>query len=163
MTVNKVGRSGRAAPDLAILLAATGRALSDELGAAMRDAGLEVRPAHGFVIRAVAAEQPTINRLAALLGVSKQAASRLVDEVQAAGFVERVTDPADRRSRRLRLTAQGAKVRARALETSERLERELVEAVGADAVAGCRATLMALLARTGDVEDVLARRARIAW
>ncbi len=54
-------------------------------------------------------------------------------------------------------------MRRRALATSERLERELVEAVGADAVAGCRATLMALLARTGDDEDVLARRARMTW
>jgi DNA-binding MarR family transcriptional regulator len=163
MTVNSRGLSPSGEPDFAILLAATGRALADELGATMRAAGLTVRPAFGFVIRAVAAEEPTINRLAELLGVSKQAASRLADEVEAAGFVERFTNADDRRSRRLRLTAAGARVRARALETSERLERELAEVVGAQAVAGCRATLMALLARTGDVEDVLARRARMTW
>jgi DNA-binding MarR family transcriptional regulator len=164
VTVNQLGLSSAdGPPDLAILLAATGRALADELGAAMSDAGLTVRPAFGFVIRAVAAEEPTINRLAELLGVSKQAASRLADDVEAAGFVERFTNEADRRSRRLRLTAQGAKVRTRALATSERLERELVAAVGERAVAGCRKTLMALLARTGDVEDVLARRARMTW
>jgi DNA-binding MarR family transcriptional regulator len=150
-------------PDLAILLAATGRALADELGTAMRAAGLTVTPAFGFVIRAVAAEQPTINRLAELLDVSKQAASKLADEVEQAGFIERAANPADRRSVRLRLTAEGKKVRRRALATSERLERELVDVVGADAVAGCRATLMALLARSGDVDDVLARRARITW
>ncbi|MEA2156796.1 MAG: hypothetical protein QOE11_2936 [Solirubrobacteraceae bacterium] len=161
MTVNTDELSGP--PDLAILLAATGRAIADELGAAMRDAGLQVRPVYGFVIRAVAAEEPTINRLAELLGVTKQAASRLADEVPDGGFVERDTDSADRRSRRLRLTAAGAQVRARALQASARLERELAEAVGEDAVAGCRATLMALLARTGAVEDVLARRARMTW
>jgi hypothetical protein len=54
-------------------------------------------------------------------------------------------------------------VRGCALATSERLERELAGVVGAQAVAGCRATLMALLARTGAVEDVLARRARMSW
>ena len=162
-TVNPAGLSAADQPDLAILLAATGRALVDELAAAMRDAGLDVPPAFGFVIRAVAAEEPAINRLADLLGVSKQAASRLADEVEAAGFVERVTDPGDRRSRRLRLTAKGARVRAVALATSERLEQELAEAVGAQAVAGCRTTLMALLARTGAVEDVLARRARMSY
>ena len=163
MTVNIDGRASGGAPDLAILLAATGRAIADELGAAMRERDLEVRPSFGFVIRAVAAEEPTINRLAELLGVTKQAASRLADEVESAGFVKRVAHAADRRSLRLRLTAQGAEVRALALQTSERLERELADVVGAAAVAGCRATLMALLARTGDVDAVLARRSRVIW
>lgn len=150
-------------PDLAILLAASARALGDELGTTMEAAGYEVRPAFGFVIRAVAAEEPTLSRLAELLGVSKQAASQLADEVETAGFVERVPHPEDRRSRRLVLTAQGRDVRKRALATSARLERQLVRAVGRDAVDGCRATLLALLARSGDTETVNARRARMPW
>ena len=43
-----------------------------------------MRPSFGFVLRAVAAEEPTVSRLAELLGVTKQAASRLVDDATAA-------------------------------------------------------------------------------
>ena len=148
-------------PDCAILLAAAWRALTDELQEAMQLAGLDMRPSFGYVLRAVAAEQPTINRLAALLDVTKQAASQLADEVERAGFIERFDDSADRRRRRLRLTAQGAKVRALAIATSERLERQLAAQAGPEAVAGCRSTLTALVTRRGALEEVLARRARM--
>jgi hypothetical protein len=40
----------------------------------------DMRPSYGLVIRAVAAVEPTINRLAELLGVTKQAASKLAEE-----------------------------------------------------------------------------------
>jgi len=150
-------------PDLAILLAASARAIADELGATMDQAGYDVRPAFGFVIRAVAAEEPTLGRLAELLGVTKQAASQLADEVEAAGFIQRVPNPDDRRSRRLVLTTDGQDISERALATSRRLERQLARAVGREAVDGCRATLLALLARTGDIESVNARRARMPW
>jgi len=148
-------------PDFAILLAAGYGALTDELRSATLDAGLQVRPSFGFVIRAVAAEEPTINRLAELLDVTKQAASQLADEAHAAGFVERFEDPTDRRRRRLRLTPKGEQVRAVALRTSARLEAELAAELGDDAVEACRATLIALVTRTGALEDVLARRARL--
>jgi DNA-binding MarR family transcriptional regulator len=148
-------------PDLAILLAAAYGALIQELRSAHEAAGLEVRPAFGFVIRAVAAEEPTINRLAQLLDVTKQAASQLADEVQQAGFIERFDDPADRRRRRLRLTELGRSVRETSLRTSAALERDLAAELGTEAVAGCRATLLALSARAGALEDVLARRARL--
>src|SRR5919206_4161645 len=90
-------------PDLAILLAAGYRALADRLQTDMRSAGLaDMRPSYGFVIRAVAAEEPTINRLAELLEVTKQAASRMADEMERDGFIERHADPDDRRRLRLR-------------------------------------------------------------
>jgi DNA-binding MarR family transcriptional regulator len=148
-------------PDFAILIAASFRALTDELRDAQLSAGLEVRPSFGFVIRSVAAEQPTINRLAELLDVTKQAASQLADETEAAGFVERFTDPTDRRRRRLRLTAPGEQVRSVALARSAALEAELAAEVGPDALAACRRTLIALITRNGALDDVLARRSRM--
>jgi DNA-binding MarR family transcriptional regulator len=149
--------------DLAILIAAAWRAVTDELQASVVAAEPAMRPAFGFVIRAVDSESPTINRLAELLGTTKQAASLLADEVEAAGFIERFTPPDDRRRRRLRLTGRGAAVRARAVATSARLEAELASMVGEEAVLGCRETLMTLVARTGGLDDVLARRARPVW
>lgn len=156
--------SGGGEPDLAILIAAGYRALTERLATAMDERGIEgMRPSFGFVIRAVAAEQPTITRLAELLDVTKQSASGLADEAERAGFIERVTVAGDRRSRYLRLTGKGKRVRATALATSERLERELAGELGPAGLAAMRAGLLALVASTGDLEHVLARRARLVW
>ena len=151
-------------PDLAILLAASYRAVVDRLQDAMRDDDLAaMRPTYGFVIRAVAAEEPTVGRLAELLEVTKQAASRLADDMEKHGFLERVADPADRRRQRLRLTATGRRVRQRALGVSDALEAELAASVGADDVAALRRALIALVTSGGALEDVLAKRARPVW
>ncbi len=151
-------------PDLAILLAASYRALTERLGEAMDADGIEgMRPSFGFVIRAVAAEEPTITRLAEMLDVTKQAASELANDAERGGFIERVAVPGDRRSRHLRLSAKGEKVRATALATSDQLERELEEDLGPSALDAMRIGLLALVTRSGDLDDVLARRARLIW
>src|SRR5919199_545799 len=99
-------------PDLAILLVAANRCLDDRLVAAIRQTGArDMRPAFGFVIRAVAAEEPTVGRLAELLGVSRQAASKVADEMVRRGYLLRAADPADRRRTRLRLSAKGRRAR----------------------------------------------------
>lgn len=87
----------------------------------------------------------------------------LADEAERTGFVERVTVADDRRSRTLRLTAKGRKVRATALAPSDQLEYELQEAVGPRAVTGLRAGLIAIVTQSGALDDVLARRARLVW
>jgi DNA-binding MarR family transcriptional regulator len=151
-------------PDLAILVTAGYRALTERLASAMDAAGIEgMRPSFGFVIRAVDAEQPTITRLAEMLDVTKQSASGLADEAERAAFIERVTLPGDRRSRRLRLTAKGQRVRATALAASTQLERELERQLGPAGLGAMRDGLMALVTSTGDLEHVLARRARLVW
>ena len=84
-------------PDLAILLVAANRCLDDRLVAAVRETGArDMRPAFGFIIRAVAAEEPTVGRLAELLGVSRQAASKVSDEMVRRGYLLRAAgvDPA---------------------------------------------------------------------
>ena len=114
------------------------------------------------MIRSVAAEQPTINRLAELLDVTKQAASQLADEAEGAGFVERFADPSDRRRRRLRLTAQGrAGPRDRARSEVPSSSGSSPPKSAQEAVDACRAALIALVTRNGALEDVLARRARL--
>src|SRR3954470_23199584 len=79
-------------PDLAILLVAAHRVLTDRLLAAMDDAGLPMRPAWGFVIRALHDRPLPLARLAELLDVTKQAAQQTVDEMQAAGPLTREED-----------------------------------------------------------------------
>ena len=148
-------------PDLAILLVAANRCLDDRLVAAVRETGArDMRPAFGFVIRAVAAEEPTVGRLAAMLGVSRQAASKVADDMVVRGYLLRRADPADRRRTRLRLSAKGRRVRERAAAESDAIEAELREVAGARAVDGLRRALLAFVEREGALDEVLALRSR---
>lgn len=150
-------------PDLAIVLVAANRCLTDRLDAAVRDVGAtDMRPAFGFVIRAVDAEEPTVSRLAELLGVTRQAASKVVDEMVRRGYLLRASDPADRRRTRLRLSAKGRRVRARAAAESEAIEAELRAAAGDRAVDGLRKALLTFVEREGALEEVQALRSRAA-
>ncbi len=148
-------------PDLAIILVAANRCLSDRLTAAVRETGArDARTAFGFVIRAVDAEEPTVTRLAELLGVSRQAASKLADEMVQRGYLLRATDPEDRRRTRLRLSAKGRRVRERAAAASATIEAELRAAVGDDAVDGLRRALLAFVEGEGALDEVQALRSR---
>ena len=148
-------------PDLAILITAANRCVADRLGAAVATAGGEsMRPSFGFVLRAVAAEQPTVSRLAELLGVSKQAASRLADDMVALGYLERAADAGDRRRTLLRLSPAGERIRARALVESHAIEDELRERFGAAAVGQLRALLTDFIERHGGADELAARRSR---
>ena len=86
-------------PDFAILLTTANRCVADRLLQAVTavPGGEAMRSSFGFVLRAVAAERPTVSRLAELLGVTKQAASRMADDMVSAGFLRRGDDPGDRR------------------------------------------------------------------
>jgi DNA-binding MarR family transcriptional regulator len=123
----------------------------------------DMRPAYGFVIRAVRAEQPTVGRLAELLDSTKQNASKLVDGMVQAKLLARVADPEDARRTRLRLTAKGERVYRTAIATSEALERHLRLQVGDGATRGLRRALTQVVEGDGSLEDVLARRARPVW
>jgi DNA-binding MarR family transcriptional regulator len=148
-------------PDLAILITAANRCVADRLGAAVATVGGEaMRPSFGFVLRAVAAEQPTVSRLAELLGVSKQAASRLADDMVTLGYLERAADAGDRRRTRLRLSPAGTRIRERALEESHAMEAELRERFGAAQVDHLRALLTDFVERHGGAEELKAQRSR---
>lgn len=145
-------------PDLAILIAAGYRALTERLDRAMQDAGIEMRPAWGYVLRALAAEPLPLGRLAELMDVTKQATQQTVDDMVAADLVVRRNDSEDRRRKRLELTAKGRRVRRIADDESARLERELGPLAG-----GLRDGLLALIRQHGDDGHVMARRSRAIW
>ena len=146
-------------PDLAVLIAATARVVTDRLLAAMAENELTMRPAWGYVIRALHDEPMPLSRLAEVLDVTKQAAQQTVDDMAAAGLVERRDDPADRRRRLLALTADGRRVRATALAVSSTIERE----IGSAGARALRTVLLGIVERHGDLAHVQARRSRALW
>ena len=150
--------------DLAILVTGAARVVSDRLGAAVVRSGVDdMRTSFGFVIRALAERDRTLTELAELLGVTKQAAIKVVDEMQARGYVERTADPTDRRAKVIGLTPKAKKVRRAALSESERLEAELREDLSARDVAALRRTLLRLLERHGALDDAAAGRSKAIW
>lgn len=148
-------------PDFAILLTAASRCVSDRLVDAVAPVSDgAMRPSYGFVIRAVAAERPTVSRLAELLGVSKQAASRTADDMVTAGLLQRSSDPDDRRRTSLQLTPMGQGVRARALAESQAMEDELRDRFGTTAVEQLRELLIDFVRRHGGGDELAALRSR---
>jgi DNA-binding MarR family transcriptional regulator len=151
-------------PDLAILLTGAARVVSDRLGSAVVRSGVDdMRSSFGFVIRALAERDRTLTELAELLGVTKQAAIKVVDEMQARGYVERTADPDDRRAKVIGLTPKATKVRRAALSESRRLEAELREDLSARDVAAMRRVLSRLLERNGALADATAGRSKAIW
>lgn len=114
----------------------------------------DVRPAHGFAFVRISAGDATVGDVAEHLGVTKQAASQLLEQLVRRGYVTRELDPGDGRSRLLRLTERGwactRAAEAAAAETTDAWELVL----GADAMTALRAALEAV---------VVPGRLRPAW
>jgi DNA-binding MarR family transcriptional regulator len=150
--------------DLAILVVGAARVVVDRLGEAVQRAGVDdMRPPFGYVIRALADRDRSLTELAGLLGVSKQAAIKVVDEMQARGFLSRHVDSSDRRVKVLRLTDKGVTVRRAALAASYAMEQELRHELGDSDVDALRQGLGELLARHGALDDARAGRSRALW
>jgi DNA-binding MarR family transcriptional regulator len=93
---------------LAVGLLSVSRALVDGISAGVRARGFDdVRPAHGFAFARLAPDGATITQLAEHLGVTRQAAAQLVDELLARGYVRRNRHPDDARARLITLTDRG--------------------------------------------------------
>src|SRR3954470_8481047 len=95
---------------LARLLAMAYRELIDGLHSRLPSAGFrDVRPSYGFVLLAVRDRPATVVELAGLLGVTKQAASKLVAAMAGAKYVQRTTDANDARAKNIALAPRGVK------------------------------------------------------
>ncbi len=97
----------------------------------------------------------SVAQLLAILKITKQSLSRVLNELLAAGYVERRPAPGDRRMRQLRLTEKGAALDAALWETQRpRIVRAFREA-GPEAVAGFRRVLTALSAAESHKPEAL--------
>src|SRR5918994_1959083 len=71
-----------------------GRSAIDELHRRLAERGHpDVRPAHGYAFQAIGASGATATELGRRLGVTKQAAGQMVDELVRLGYVVRRADP----------------------------------------------------------------------
>jgi DNA-binding MarR family transcriptional regulator len=139
--------------DLGILLAMAFRAMTDEIHAGLAAQGWgEMRPAHGFTFQFLAVRGgATAVELAAHLGVTKQAATQLVDELERLGYLARGRHATDRRARLISLSDAGwACIRATGALWLQ-AEARWAGVIGADRLEQLRGDLRAIVAAVGPV------------
>jgi DNA-binding MarR family transcriptional regulator len=141
------------APPLARLFAIAYRLLIDGLHDRLQTMGwTDVRPAFGFVLLAARDRPTTSTELAALMGTTKQASSKLVDTMVASGYVRRGVGAVDTRQRPLHLTARGRKLLTAVEQIYVDLEREWTDVIGVPNVDRMRRDLVRVLSATNDGE-----------
>jgi DNA-binding MarR family transcriptional regulator len=122
----------------------------------------DLRPTFGLPLRALHARPRTLTELAGQLGVSKQAAAKVVGEMERRRLIERHPSPQDGRSTLLRLSTRGEALVSAAIEIGAAVERDLADRLGPRAAAGLRAGLERMVADP-PWDDAPVRRMRTVW
>jgi DNA-binding MarR family transcriptional regulator len=137
---------GPQGPPLTRLFAIAYRSLVDGLHEELAARGwTDVRPAFGFVLLAARGDGTTVTGLAGLMGTTKQAASKLVDAMEQAGYVARIAGEDDGRQRPVQLTTRGGHLLEAVEQIYTELEAAWAKRVGRPAVEHLRNTLVELL------------------
>jgi DNA-binding MarR family transcriptional regulator len=141
--------------------------LAESLNAATLDAlrergHPELRYSHGFLFQQLVEGARPVGEIAANLGVTSQAVSKSVRELEALGYVERVVDAADARVRRVALTARGRDAVEASRSIRASLNAQFATSLGADRVHAAAATLADAVRESGALDAVRLRRVRPA-
>lgn len=132
---------------MARLLAIAYRQLITELHAELGRRGwTDVRPAYGFALLALRDGPRTSGELGVLMGMTKQASSKLVDALVAERYARRRTSRGDARVRPVELTARGRDLLATSESIYHDLEQRWAETIGNDRLAALRADLISVVA-----------------
>jgi DNA-binding MarR family transcriptional regulator len=134
---------------LPLLMREARDAYRDAIGRALAEAGCDDIPRNGaFVLAGLdrRAPEPAFSPQAdvvASLGLSKQAASQLIDTLVLREYLERRADPEDRRRMGVRLTDRGCTA-ATAIQTAiDRIEAAIAHLITTDELHGLRVGLAA--------------------
>jgi DNA-binding MarR family transcriptional regulator len=112
----------------------------------------DIRPSYGYVLLACRDRPTTSGEVAGLLGVSKQAASKLVEGMAEAGLVRRRAAADDSRVRLVALTPRGRRLLAVVEEVYLEIEQEWAQEVGRGTVESVRKGLVRVLTSAYDGE-----------
>lgn len=118
------------------------RVLIDELHAELaRQGHPDMRPMHGFVFQAIGPAGTTAAELGRKLGVSKQAAGKTIDSLERLGYLERGTDPHDKRRKVVRLTPHGIDSLERSARIFDQLRARWAVTIGDERLRAMEADL----------------------
>ncbi|WP_253873859.1 MarR family winged helix-turn-helix transcriptional regulator [Actinomadura rupiterrae] len=130
------GERKRADPDLGILAARLLFGIQRELFATLAAQGYgDLRAQHGAVLAHLDEDGTRATDLAHRSGQHKQVVGKLLDELEALGYVERRPDPSDRRAKLVVPTERGLAQMRDSDAIIAAIESRHAEAVGRDAYA----------------------------
>ncbi len=126
-----------------LLITLAERHLAEALQAHLVAAGFEDhRVVHHNVMAHITHEGIRLTELAGKAGITKQAMSELVIDLERLGYLERIPDPHDRRAKLIRFTDKGSA----AVRAATRALQEMDVALGERALGSLRRGLLAILA-----------------
>lgn len=148
--------------ELVALLAMAWSILVDDLHTELAKIGYDdIRPAHGFAFQLLAPNGATGNELAEHLGVTKQAASQMIDFLEEHGYVARKPHPTDRRGKLVLLTRKGWDCIQAVEATLAKVENRWTEILGPERMKMLRADLHRLI--VASQSDIVSYRLRPTW
>jgi DNA-binding MarR family transcriptional regulator len=149
------------AGDVGLLSLALASGMTTRMREQLAEAGFDdVRESHGYVVQGLLAGDTTVTALAARLGVSAQAVSKSVTELEHAGYVRRDRDPDDGRSRPLTLTARGEELVDASRRARRAVARDLARGLGTRDQSELVRLLQHAAERFGGLDALTARRLR---
>jgi DNA-binding MarR family transcriptional regulator len=133
------------------LLGMAFHAVMEEVHARLAEEGFaDVRPAHGFAFQYLSVRGgATAAELGEHLGVTKQAAVQLVEELEKRGYVERRPHPADRRARVVVLAARGWACIQRVVALWSEIETRWANLIGPERLTALRDDLATFVTAAG--------------
>jgi DNA-binding MarR family transcriptional regulator len=151
------------APQLDLGLAAlfAGQVLADTVRERLEARGFAgLRFSHGFLVQRLVEAEQSIAALAEALGVTQQAISKTVTELERLGYVRRRADPRDARVRLVALTDRGRAAVDAAREERAAVVAELRDRLGPRRVDAATRLLREVLELHGASAAVRTRRVR---
>ena len=88
-----------------------------------------------------------LTELAKILGISRQACNKTVNQIEEAGYIKRIDDPDDARAKLMVLTTRGRKLREDGLEALANLDDQFVELLGHAPIVDASTSLQAIHAK----------------
>ena len=157
MTTKTVQPANR--QDFGVLLNLAFGAFKADLHAALAQAGFDdVGASFGYVFRLLAPASMNLRDLAHALGMTAPGALKIVNDMVAKGYVERVGHAGDARQKPLSLTPRARRAMAAAQAFHIAFEADLARRVGAREAEGTRVVLEAIVASfDGRSEDGVIR------
>lgn len=137
-------------PNVGTLMFVAYRSIENQVFAALADAGFgEVTLAQGRLLARIGPDGSRLTDLAEQSQITKQTAGFLVDQLERAGYVERISDPTDGRARLIRLAERGVRGAEIANAEAARVEAEWQQHLGVRQMTQLR-TIMAQLREITD-------------
>ncbi|MEO3796899.1 MarR family transcriptional regulator [Nonomuraea sp. B10E15] len=144
---------------LSLLLRLLHREYAAGIEAALAEAGFgDIRSGDAKVFPFVPPEGIQVRDLALRAGVRKQTMAQSVDQLERAGYLERLPNPRDARSRLIVLTERGRAVQPLAAGAGDRIEERWAELTSPEDFEALRALLHRLLNRIGEADPDAADR-----